>query len=198
MDKAALSKWVEEEHAKGTSYRQLALSLGVSPTAVTDWRDRKFNSISEESLQAIALRRRESLTTTAEWLRVEAPVGFDLPQKFNEIEQRLLEMERKVEYSYQRLVEQDAVSTSTVLEKALLANGVNVRDRPTQVKLRTQVEKIAGDSPALFERLLLAICGITPMETADLPAAADLLKVLTDQPWTPSEVVRVLNKGLVS
>lgn len=197
MDKDALSRWIAEEHAKGISYRQLGAALGVSPTAVTDWRDRKFNSISEDSLRAIALRRKESIAQTADWLGIEAPASFDLPKKFSEIERRIVAMEQKVEYAYQRAVQQDDVSNSAVLDTYLLEHGINVRARRAQDQMRAHVAAIAGDSPGLFERLLLAIVGILPVEPADLPAMADLLKVWANQPWTPAEVMRVINEARV-
>lgn len=194
MDKGALSAWVEAECSDGLSYRQLALSLGVSPTAVASWRDRKSNSLAVESLQAIALRRKESVKATAEWLGVDPPDAIDLPQKINDLDQRMRAMEEKVEYSYQRILQQNSISASAVLDTYLIENGVDVRDRRTQADMLEHVRSFPGENPGLFERMLLNIVGITPPVSGDLPALAAVLKKLTGQPWTPNEITRVMSQ----
>ena len=197
MNKEALSKWVEAECSGDLSYRQLAISLGVSSHAVISWRDKKSKSLATESLQAIALRRKESVAETAKWLGLEPPGGYDIPQMIQAFERRMSAMERKLEYAYQRATQQDEVSNSAVLDTVLLENDVNLRDRRQQIKMRTYVQEIAGNSPGLFERLLLGILGITPLEPADLPAAAELLRRLSNMPWTPAEITRVIREAQV-
>lgn len=197
MNSDRLSAWIKSEAEKASSFRQLALSLGTSPTTINALRDQQRQTISEDLLQAIALRRKESVAQTAEWLGMDAPIGFDLPQRFNELEQRMVAMERKVEYAYQRLAEQDEVSNADVLNTYLLEHGINVRRHNDQEQMRGHVAAIAGESPGLFERLLLAILGILPISPTDLPAAASLLKRFTGDPWTPAEVTRVINQARV-
>lgn len=199
MDKAALARWVEEKKAEGISYRQMAMSMGLTGTALKGWREQTVASLSDESLRAIALYRKESVEETAAWLGIEPPpFSYDIPRLLRDFDRRMSAMEKKVEYSYQRATQQDNLAASAVLDTYLLENGINVRSRRYQDEMRLHVIEVAGgDFPGLFERLLLGFCGITPLASDDLPTAAEVLRRLTGQPWTPAEVMRVINAAQV-
>lgn len=197
MKTKVLADWIKAEAEKFSSYRQLARSLGTSQTTVNALRDEQRKSISDDLLRAIALRKRESVADTAKWLDIEPPAGFDLPLRLNQIEQQMRALEQKVEYTYQRLAEQDEVFNSDVLNTYLLERGVNLRRRGDQERMREQVAEMEGAGAGLFERSLLGILGITPIDFADLPAVAELLKRLAGDPWTAAEVVRVINDSRV-
>jgi hypothetical protein len=195
MNQKELADWIKAEAAKGISFRQLALSLGTSPTTINALRDETRSTISDELLEAIALRRKESVKDTASWLGVEPPGAYDLPAKFAVMESRLSVMEQQLAYAIERLSEQERIDPALTLDSYLLEKGINVRHAASQRTIEAAVLEVAPKSAAGFERFLLIVLGIIPARPEDLPLASAVLRNITGEPWTPAEVGRVLSQG---
>jgi hypothetical protein len=186
---------VESEASKGISYRQLGLGLGVTSTTIASWRDQRVATLSDDSIKAIAARRRESIEKTAAWLGVEAPDAYDWPAKFADMEKRMQAMERSMASLMTRLSGQDEIDPHLTLDSYLLERGVNVRSVADQEAIAAHIEQVAPEGPAAFERFLLIALGVISANSDDLIVVTAVLKRLTDDPWTPQEVHRVLSEG---
>lgn len=185
MNRERLSAWVKDLYASGLKWSEIGSQLGVSGSAVTQWRDKDTKRLSPKNIAAIAAFKNEGVEVVCEWLEIPMPKGADLSSRVDRLQGQVDELTT----AFNSLAENfsrgflHATPFAVALQDELIAGHVDLRTiQGQQMFMELATKSLNSEFNA--RQAMLKIQGYSLINSFDYPLLSNALRSVLGPKWT--------------